>query len=268
MASARIRSGILTVLLTIPVSLLADLVIPWAGAGAAFGLAIALGIGMACCAPWLVRVLDRFLLAARRPSLEGLRTELATQNGARGVAEVLAAHLQRLTGAAAVSLRVGNDCLAATPREPDGPPSRRLALEVRERSIGEVLCYGRLRDEPALNRHVRFGALVLENALLAEQASAAERTHIQAQAQRDLQYRLTWTVTTQLCALLEETRGQLETVRLCTRTLPPEVLTRDLETLSARLRQLEAFVQDNLKNANAGVAPNPDYSLARFARPR
>jgi len=240
------------------------------GVGAGMGrlLVVAVGIGMALWAPKALHGLGRIRFRAYTRYMETLRNELAIQMSAQGVAKVLGAHVCQLTGTRAASVHLGAEMLTPMPQAPMGEPSDRFLLEVQDRPIGEVRCYGNVRNRLRLARLLRFGAVVLQNAHLAEQASAAECARMQAQAQRDLQYRLTWTVTTQLCALLEETREQLETVRLCAQTMPPDLLNRDLENLADRLRQLEAFVQDNLRNANTGQVALPDGTLARFSGPR
>ncbi|HEY9856778.1 MAG TPA: hypothetical protein V6D05_13630 [Stenomitos sp.] len=237
------------------------------GVGAGMGrlLLVAVGIGMALWAPKALHGLGRIRFRAYTRYMETLRNELAVQTSAQGVAMVLGAHVCHLTGARAASVHLGAELLTPMPQ---GEPSERFSLEVQDRPIGEVRCYGNVRNRLRLARLLRFGAVVLQNAHLAEQASAAESARMQAQAQRDLQYRLTWTVTTQLRALLDETRERLETVRLCAETMPPELLTKDLDSLADRLRQLEAFVHDNLRNANAGQLVIPDEPLARLARPR
>lgn len=255
MASERIRLMVLVALATVAVYLLDGWIVTRYGSGVARMVVLMLALGMAGGVPLIRAAQEALWQRTWRPRIEELRIHLAIQTSARGVAEVLVTTLHRLLGAHAVVCYLEADQPLATSGKPKGPPSLTRVLMASERPIGEVRCYGKLHNQELLDRVLRFGALAMQNALLAEQASEAERAHLQAQAQRDLQYRLTWTVTTQLCALLEETRSHLETVRLCSNSMPPDLLVRDFDILSDRLYQLEAFVQDNLRNVNAGSVP-------------
>lgn len=268
MASERIHLLVVMALLSGIVYLFDGLLAGGIGGGMARMLVISAGVVTAWVAPKLLRWLGRIRLRALSPHREAMRTEFAVQTSAQGVAEVLVARVWRLTGARTVSLQLGSEVLATVPQAPMNEPSARFTLEVQGRPIGEVRCYGRVRNERLVTRLLPVGALALQNAHLAEQASKAELLRTQAQALRDLRHRLTWTVTTQLCSLLDETRERLDAVRNCSQTLPPELLTKELDALSDRLRQLEAFVHVNLKNANSIQAPLAALPLARFSRPR
>lgn len=266
MASERMSWLAAMALLTFAVYFLDGILQAGLGEGVARGGVILAGIATAWWAPGVLRGIGRIRL--RSPLLEEWRTELSIQSGAQALAWVLVERVQALTGASGVSLHLGDACMAAVPEPLDGKPSLRFALEVQGHAIGAVHCHGKVRNVRLVTRLLRFGALALQNALLAEQASAAERARGQAQAQRDLQHRLTWTVTTQLCVLLDETRERLEAIRHCARALPADLLTRDLDGLSGRLYQLEGFVQENLRNANTpetAISPQP---LARSSRPK
>lgn len=268
MASERMNLLALVALLAIIVYLLDGLLVSGLGGGLVRMAVVAAGGVTALMAPRAQRWIGRIRLRAHLPYLEALRKEFAVQTSAQGVAEVLLDRVLRLTGARAVTLQLGSEVLAAIPHASVGEPSACFSLGVLGETIGEVRCYGTVRNERMVRRLLPFGALAVQNAQLAEQASAAELARSQAQALRDLRHRLTWTVTTQLCTLLDETRECLEAVRGCAQTLPPEVLARDLDALSDRLRQLEGFVHVNLKNANSVQAPPVALPLARFSHPR
>lgn len=252
--------------LSLGVYLLDGLLVGGLGGGMTRAIVIAAGIGTAIWGPAAVRSLARIRVRPR--ALEALQLELAGQTSAQGIAEVLVARVRQLTGARAVTLYVADRLLSATPPSPAGSPSARFALGLPEAPFGEVRCHGALRRTDQVARLLRVGALALRNALLAEEAAAAEHARSQAQAQRDLQRRLTWTVTTQVCTLLAETRERLEIVRLCAGSLPEDVLAQDLDLLAAQLRQLEAFVHDNLRNANDLEMPVAPPPLARLSLPR
>lgn len=264
MASERMRYAALTALMAIAVYLLDVLMAARVGEAMARLVVLGGALAIAVVAP----LGHQRARPAWRPWVEALRAELAVQTSAQGVAGVLVKTLRRQAGAGAVCLYLGEREPAAMSGEPKGEPSLCMPLPSPEGPIGEIRCYGPIRSEAMVERILRVGALALRNALLAEQAAVAEHSHLQARAQRDLQYRLTWTVTTKLRALLEETREHLETVRLCARSMPPDLLGRDLERLTDRLRQLEAFVHDSLRIANSGEVPVSKPSLARFSRPR
>lgn len=266
MASERMSWLALMALFTIIVYFLDGLVKAGVGGGMARGGVILAGIATAWWAPGVLRGLGRIKL--RSPLLEEWRKELSLQSGAQPLARVLVERVQALTGASAVSLHLGDACMVAVPEPLDGEPSLLFPLAVQGRAIGAVRCHGKARNVRLVTRMLRVGAFALQNALLAERASAAERVRGQAQAQRDLQHRLTWTVTTQLCVLLDETRERLEAVRLCARALPADLLTRDLDGLSERLHQLEGFVQENLRNANIPATAISPLPLARSSRPK
>lgn len=251
MSREYLRFLVLVVLLSVVVYLIDGLLVGGLGGGLMRGLVVVAGIVTAVLLPPAWNWLARFRRRTRPPVLEAMTAELAVQASARGVAAVLVEHVRQLTGATTVALFLGDDLYIAVPRPPEGEPSAIYALGPPDRAGGEIRCHGDVRDERLVARLLRVGALAFQNALLAERAAAAEQVRSKAQAQRDLQHRLTWTVTTQLCTLLEETRDELETVRLCAATLPADLLARDLEALAERLRRLEAFVQDNLRNANA-----------------
>ncbi|MNL43646.1 hypothetical protein D3C87_1661670 [compost metagenome] len=104
-------------------------------------------------------------------------------------------------------------------------------------------------------RALAYGAVALQNALLAEQALAAELESAQAKAQRDLQHRLTWMASSQICRLLEETQGLLHAARARVEVAPSTELSAQLTEISARLLQLEAFVHANLDSVKASEAP-------------
>lgn len=266
MTSERMPWMALVAFLTITVYFLDGLLSAGFGGAMARGGVVLAGLAAAWWAPRVLRELYR--IWRRPPALKALRTELSVQKGATGVAEVLVARLRELSGASAVALYLGDERLAADPEPPYGEPAHHFPLGEPDRPIGEVRCHGKVRNVRRMRHMLRFGTLALQNALLAEQASVAERARSQAQAQRDLQRRLTWTVTTQLCVLLDETRARLEAIRLCARTLPAGMLMRDLDLLSERLRQMEGFVQENLRNANSLQVPVSPKPLARFPRPR
>lgn len=251
MARESVRFLILVALLSVVVYLVEGLLAGGLGGGLARGLVVVAGIVAAAVLSPVWHLLVRFRQRARPPILEAMTAELAVQASAGGVAAVLAAHVRQLTDATVVAVYLGDELLVAVPRPPEEEPAAIYALGAADRAKGELRCYGAIRDERLMARLLRVGALAFQNALLAERAAAAEQLRSQAQAQRDLQHRLTWTITTQVCTLLEETREELETVRLCAATLPPDLLAKDLESLSERFRLLEAFVHDNLRNANS-----------------
>lgn len=266
MARDQLRLLALLPALSMAVYLGQGLLVGGLGVGAARALLLLAGVATAFWGPMALGWLRR--RRVRPPVLEALQRELGEQSSVQGVAAVLAARLKEATGAAAVAVFREGHLLAAVPASPPGAPSARFGLGPTERPFGEVQCHGGVRRAEVVPSLLRVGALALQNALLAEQASSAERARSQAQAQRDLQHRLTWTVTTQLSDLLEETRDRLEVVRLCAGTLPADVLTQDLADLSGRLAQLEAFVHANLRNANALQGPVSPQPLAQLSLPR
>lgn len=198
-----------------------------------------------------------------RPSdggLESLRTELASQSSAAQVALVLAGHLSRLAGGVGVWIRVPgvpeHRAIAVRHGEVGAPVREAHPLVAGGAPFGEVTFHG-----PAVARRDRwartlaYGAVAIQNAQLAEQAFAAELESAQAKAQRDLQYRLTWMASSQICQLLEETQGLLREARAQVEVAPSAALAADLEAITARLLQLEAFVHANLDSVKGSEAP-------------
>lgn len=192
--------------------------------------------------------------------LERLRAELAAQSSAAQVALVLAVYLSRLAGGVGVSIRVHA-----------GPEHRAIAIhhgEVRTAArethplvaagsvLGEVAFHGPgVARRDLWGRAFAYGAVAIQNALLAEQALAAELESAQAKAQRDLQYRLTWMASSQICQLLEETQGLLRAARARVEAAPSAELAAELTAITARLLQLEAFVHANLDSVKESEAP-------------
>lgn len=267
MALDQMRFLALMALLSVAVYLVDGLLVGGLGGGLVRVLVIVLGIITAVVIPPALRWLVRLRLRSRPPALESLKAELAKQTSAQGVAGVLVERVRAVTDATAVTLYLEGE-LWTVSGQPTDEPTARFPLGSPDRPVGEIRCHGNLCNESLVLKLLRVGGLALQNALLAERASAAEERRSRAQAQRDLQHRLTWTVTTQVCTLLEETRERLETVRLCAGTLPANLLARDLEALSESLRQLEAFVHDNLKNASSVQAPVSRMPLAPSSLPR
>ncbi|MNX94867.1 hypothetical protein D3C86_1271150 [compost metagenome] len=90
---------------------------------------------------------------------------------------------------------------------------------------------------------------------MAEQALEAELESAQARAQRDLQYRLTWMASTQICRLLDEAQGRLRAARSQVEAAPSPALAEELSAIASRLMQLEAFVHANLNSVRGSEAP-------------
>jgi hypothetical protein len=192
--------------------------------------------------------------------LERLRAELAAQSSAAQVALVLAVHLVRLTGAAGVSVRVhaGAEYRAIKVHHGEArtPARETHALVAAGSAFGEVAFHGlafALRER--WGRALAYGAVAIQNALLAEQALAAALESAQARAQRDLQHRLTWMASSQICTLLEETQGLLREAREQVEVASSEALAAQLTEISTCLLQLEAFVLANLDSVKASQAP-------------
>ncbi|HEY9899236.1 MAG TPA: hypothetical protein V6D00_08655 [Pantanalinema sp.] len=209
------------------------------------------------------RFLPAHLARVPRPvdgGLDRLRAELAAQSSAAQVALVLAVHLVRLSGAAGVSVRVhaGPEHRAINVRHGEVriPARETQALVAAGIALGEASFHGPgLAPRDRWGRALAYGAVAIQNALLAEQALAAEMESAQAKAQRDLQHRLTWMASSQICRLLEETQGLLRAARTQVEVAPSAALAAQLAEISARLLQLEAFVHANLDSVKASEAP-------------
>lgn len=192
--------------------------------------------------------------------LERLRADLAHQSSAAQVALALADHLVRLSGAAGVSVRVhaGPEHPAIDVRQGDTRSAARqvLPLVAAGSTLGEACFHGlSLAPRARFARALAYGAVAVQNALLAEQALAAEIVSTQAKARRDLQHRLTWMASSQICRLLEETQGLLAAARAQVEVAPSPELAQRLAEIRARLQQLEAFVHANLDSVRASEAP-------------
>ncbi|MBO9541541.1 hypothetical protein J7643_13210 [bacterium] len=192
--------------------------------------------------------------------LDRLRTELAAQSSAAQVALVIAVHLSRLSGASGVAVRVHegpeHKAIHVHHGEVRTPARQKHPLVAAGKSFGEITFHGPgLLRRDRWSRALAYGAVAIQNALLAEQALDAELESAQARAQRDLQYRLTWMASTQICRLLDEAQGRLRTARSQVEVAPSPALAEELSAIASSLMQLEAFVHANLNSVRGSEAP-------------
>lgn len=196
---------------------------------------------------------DRRAGSWRGGDLEAVLQDLASQPDAVSVGRVLTGYLRRVARARGATLRLAGreGVFAEDPPGITGPASIALPLGLRDADLGEVMLHGgRLRGSAHLRRVLYFGALALQNALLAETAAEADLASMRASSQRDLQARVTFAVSTQVYDVLGELRARLFHLREQLGETRSSHLASQLGDVAEQLVMLENLVQDNLRRVS------------------